>query len=327
MKTTKVTFKQVKDLLDKEYHLVYIDYRDSLDHSLDKIQTCIHKGDWEALDMGVEHWLFDAQQYGLDYALDELKKEIQNKLDIEEEDAEEIMEEYEDEIRDTIYDRDCSTPIADLLRNTSDQAMFYDTGIEINDYSYDFDERLKEVKRALKIPIRNTEYDSDLGLMIDQASYGGKLVIYFYDSPGDWIDIDEKKNTIEFENYHVAIIDNSNGSGDNTEINHKTSFAFNRENIFICREVSYSYTHEVCGMVNDWCEGTSVSLHNRNRRGNTPKSKLNAHIEREAELDAVYKAGGCTIGDMKYGRHRNTTYINDFPCGNKCLDCGTFWID
>ena len=54
----------------------------------------------------------------------------------------------------------------------------------------------------------------------------------------------------------------------------------------------------------------------------------NPALEREKELAEHYKkTGKCTFGDMNYSRHKNTSYRNDFPCGTKCADCGTFWID
>ena len=33
------------------------------------------------------------------------------------------------------------------------------------------------------------------------------------------------------------------------------------------------------------------------------------------------------FGDMNISRHKETPYRNDYPCGSRCEDCGTFWID
>ena len=50
-------------------------------------------------------------------------------------------------------------------------------------------------------------------------------------------------------------------------------------------------------------------------------------MEYDAKCDAVFKTGGCTAGDMDMNRHRNTYYLNEFPCGTHCPHCHTFWID
>ena len=50
-------------------------------------------------------------------------------------------------------------------------------------------------------------------------------------------------------------------------------------------------------------------------------------MEYDEKCDRVYASGGCTAGDMNMLRHRDVYYINNYPCGNKCPHCGTFWID
>ena len=79
-------------------------------------------------------------------------------------------------------------------------------------------------------------------------------------------------------------------------------------------------------MCHDWCSATKYSLDFVDI-GGIETSKTNEFLKREAELDAKFKAGSCTAGDMKYTRHRNTRYINEYTCRNQCLDCGTVWID
>jgi hypothetical protein len=79
-------------------------------------------------------------------------------------------------------------------------------------------------------------------------------------------------------------------------------------------------------MVSNWADSTKVELTSANV-GDIRKS-VNAELQQvEAKYNHTYKKGGCTFGDMDTYRHRNVIYINNYPCGNKCKDCGNFWID
>lgn len=42
--------------------------------------------------------------------------------------------------------------------------------------------------------------------------------------------------------------------------------------------------------------------------------------------DEDLKKGICHFADPRFKSH-DTEYINDFPCGNKCKNCGRFYID
>lgn len=61
--------------------------------------------------------------------------------------------------------------------------------------------------------------------------------------------------------------------------------------------------------------------------GVSTSSEMKAFEEQQKKYDDAYKAGKCTLGDMKMSRHQETEYINNFPCGWKCKFCGNFWID
>jgi hypothetical protein len=331
--TTKISWEQVKELLPEKTHLYYVDYNDSLDNSLDVIQECIHEGNHDALYEKIDDWWSDGVD--LSYEKGELKKAIIRKFDLDEDAADEIMDEYEDEIRDQLHDCDDSDVIKDLLRNTSKKAMFYDTGYYVESESWAWSEkRVKQERQLIKkqLGLRGISEGNNhaIDMMLRQASYGGRLVLYFYDNVGDYIKIDEKFNTISFRNPHIAVINNSNGSGDHCDLEAVAiKLPINKENLFICKEVRYSYTHDTCGMYDNWCEGTTVSFETKRLRNKrtVEESSINDHLAREKELNRVYKNGGCTAGDMDITRHRNTVYINDYPCGNRCKDCGNFWID
>ncbi len=330
---TKVSWEDVKALIPTRVSLHYVDYRDSLDEKTELLEECIKAGNSDKLSEESWEWYID-DHYAMDEIIKELKSDIESKFDIE--DAEDIMEQFRDEIQDTIYDRDDSDVLKDLLRNTSKQTMFYDTGYEVESESWSWDmKRLKKernaIKKHLKLKSDNTKsnWDDAIDMMIRQAGYGGQLVIYFYEDVRPFFNT-EKIKTISFKNYCLAIINTGNGSGDNTQLNGSfTELPFVKDNLYLCKNIGYSYTFSVCGMSANWCEDTDVVLSETliKRAKKLPESELARTQARDKKFQATYNAGSCTPGDMNYGRHRRQIYINNYPCGNKCLDCGTFWID
>ena len=144
------------------------------------------------------------------------------------------------------------------------------------------------------------------------------------------MDVENTNLMINFTNPQIALIDNGNGSGNDEEFyGLKIAFPFDRKNLFIDRATHYSYVYDVCGMDDDFCDTTKVTLYEKrkNNKKKIEKSSLHKHLDQEKEYNKIYKAGKCSFGDMNSSRHRNVEYINDFPCGSKCKDCGTFWID
>lgn len=224
--------------------------------------------------------------------------------------------------------------IEGLMRNTPAQVFFYDTGMETEGETWAFspaERRLAKyrIKKTLSIP--DSRFDKNIYEMIDNASYGGRLVVYFNMDIDDLLELMAKNaNRITFSNAAIAIIDNANGSGHDTELPKFTfSLPLKRENIFYEKAIHYNYTFSVCGMSSDWCDSTDVqtSFDPALESVQIPVSPLNAAIDQQKQYDLTYRSGKCTFGDMDITRHRNIIYINDFPCGNKCTDCHTFWID
>lgn len=117
--TEKITSAQIINLLEKSYHLSFVNYDQSLDDHTKMIEKAIEERSKQPIYEEVWEWECESQDYGMEYALNELKDAICNEFDIEEYEAEELMEEFEDEIRDEIHNRDKSTFCDDLLRNTS----------------------------------------------------------------------------------------------------------------------------------------------------------------------------------------------------------------
>lgn len=323
------TLEEVIALLDKTYELVYVDYRDNLDHCLDKIQAAVQEQDWAPLDEAIDDgWLSDSQWNAIDYILKELADEMTDAFDIEKEEAEAWIEEHNDALRDEIYNRDRSDPLDDLLRNTSDPVAFYDTGVYIDEPygSDDVKDRLRTIKKALGL--KGKAWDDDLRLMIIQASYGGRLVVYFRIPVEELMKLGEA-NMVEFTSEPcVAIINTYNGSGDHCHLKDATiTLPFDPSNIFLDRTIKYSYVYEVCVMSSNFADASLPRFYKKTTRRQAKKSSLHAEREREERLNAIFKAGGCTAGDMDMKRHRNTYYLNEFPCGTHCPHCGTFWID
>ena len=330
MEEVKLSWEQVKELLPDRVELNYIDYRDSLDENTNILLKCLRENSLHPLDEWLfdEPGMYDQQWESISYLKKELISDLVNRYDIEEDEAEELVDvEFDDEIRDYLYEHDESTPIEDLLRNTSDLIMFYDTGLEFDGYGRtpaEFRYDRMRLKKALQI--RSSDYDKDIDMMMCQASYGGQLVIYFRVPVKDMI-TEKEFLSIQFTNPHIAIIDTCNGSGDDTYLKgHSIVLGFNRDNLFIDKEVKYNYSYDVCGMTENWCDETAVSFVDEPKE-KIESSSINKHMEQEAKYNAVYKSGKCSFGDMDINRHRNTYYINNYPCGTKCKDCGTFWID
>ena len=334
MDAKDVTLEQVIELMDKRYTLIYVDQGDGLDNNLDKVAEAIRKQDWQPLDELYEDWnMYEQEWDSIDYILKELADEVERTFDITEEEAEGIIEEYKDNLRDVIYDRDDSTFMKDLIRQTSDPVMFYDTGVEIYNGCLSSREELKDllkdVKKALKIKLSDTKYDDRLEMMIQQGD-NGRLVIYFNADINHMMSIGDK-NIVTFTSPNVALIDTWNGAGDHCQLNgYEFTIPFNIENFFMDKEIKYSYTYQVCGMYSSWCDGTGIKF--GKRKVKTPKgsglsSTLHQDKEYEKKCDETFKKGGCTPMDMDMRRHRGTYYLNEFPCGTHCPHCHTFWID
>lgn len=324
----KISLEQVVELLPSRVSLVYIDYRDSLDGHEEKIQECIHERNFDSLFELVDDCFMEAEWEGLDYVLKELKDDVERTFDIE--DAEYILEEYKDELRDEIYDRCDDDVIEDLLRNTGSLIAHYDTGYEVPGGSWNWSEaqvRLERMKLKKHLSIDHSDFDDDMDMMIRQASYGGQVLVYFHMNPRDFINIKDGVKSIQFTDASIGIIDHCNGSGDVMDLHgHSFVLPYNQENVFLEKTIKYNWTYSIAGMVSSWCDGTVYHFETMNV-GEIERSSANDLIDREKQYNKTYQSGGCTPGDMDIRRHRNVTYINDFPCGNKCKDCGTFWID
>lgn len=324
------TLNKILELIPDKTYLTYVDQNDSLSGYEKQIQECIHSQSYEHLDEIVFDAYSEQEWDSVKRYKKEFKKELISK-GFKKKKVKRFCEKYDDYIDDKIRSNCADDLISDLIRNTSTIVCHYDTGYEVPSDSWSWKEKqvkveIAEIKKILKI--KNKDYDERIRLMILQASYGGNLLIFFNLDDLDSTIRTEEINSIKFKNAHIGIIDHYGGSGDITELNgHEFSIAFNPKNIFLEKTIKYNWTYSIAGMVRDWCESTGVEFSKRKMRRKVETSEINKLLEQEKKYNESWKKGECTFGDMDITRHKNTPYQNDFPCGNKCTSCGTFWID
>lgn len=321
-KTMNKTIQQ-KYNLDKSYDLNYVDYRDYLED--DKIiEQLMQSGNTDELD---ENWLdgFTDQEYeSINYILRELSETYG-----------EIPEKDREKITEYLQEHNDSKPNTKLIKNTPSRYLYYSLGIDFGELDYsnidkDIKNRVKIIARRLRIS--PTRYTEELSLMASQASCGN-LVILFEDKIENFININEKpNNVIEFMSpVHICIMDRIQGSGNDVGINTKIICEFNRKNLHDDKgSPGYNYTDEICGLTKGFMKGAIIKTAQKTDK--IIKTIINPKEQetnkREKEIDEKWrKTGECTFGDMNSERHKDTPYRNEYPCGNKCVKCGTFWID
>jgi len=320
----KLTEKIIAERIKKEYpngtDLTYIDYNENLNDSKDLMEELASTGFIDSFYEHFDNW--DSESEAIKY----IKKEVFTEDEIEEIEANDDLSQA---VEDICRDIDTSTPIKDLLENTSRRFFYYDLDFELENFDgfQDVEKESKKIAKKLKIDYK--KHEEELRELVANAGYGGNLCILFTCDPIDLMG--EKEKYIKFSrNYDLCIMDRCQGSGHS--VNFKTdvelTFKFIRENMHDDEGASgYSFSGDVCGL----CKFDEADFHFTNKRGNAIAVKENEtakeFADREKRYEKTFKAGGCTIGDMKYGRHRNMEYINDYPCGSKCKDCGTFFID
>ena len=330
----EIQLEQIIDLLPTYVSLYYVDYSDSLDNHVHLLQSCVESNSLDKLYEEITEAYMDCEAQSLYEYKKELQKDVEHKYEVGKDIAGQlIFETYSEEIEEKLYERNYSDVVKDLLGNTRDFSVFLDTGLEIDSDSWNWTRSeqtlwLKKIKRKLKIT--SSKWDNDIRSMLSQASYGGQLVVYFYERPDSLITDDDKDwQSVSFSNPAIAIINTGCGSGDHTHLEgHNFSMSFVRENLFIDKYFKYNYVSAVCGMSQDWCKDSTAKFSSEKISGKkSATSPLSAQALQDRQYAEIYRKGGCTLGDMDISRHRDVYYINDFPCGNKCPHCGTFWID
>lgn len=318
-----------KDYVPQSVSLYYVDYRENLDEHEELQEKCIRQNDLVPLTEQVLEWYMEQEANNWNQLLDEIRKKMERDGKLHE------YEEHLEEMGDLFYERNDTDPTDGLIRNSRPTNMFYSLGVIIEGYADGTSNReesnaisYNKIRRALKL--KKGQFDEQLAELVDNATYGGELRIYFNAMFDDLLTSNKKRDfkTIRFHgDVIVAVADSHNGSGYHVELPLDITLPFNRDNLFVDSQVHYSYANEICGMCNDWCDSTKWQTGMEPVKASIPKCTMSEHQEKEARYEKTFREGGCTFGDMNYNRHRDTYYVNSFPCGNKCPHCGTFWID
>lgn len=115
-----LTMEFIESIMDENYTLVWVDYRESFDENRDLLQKCLEKQGCEDLWSKVEDWYEDTEEQATQEIIKGLKSHCIDFHDFEEDEVEAFFEEHDDEIRDEIRERDDSTTVNDLVKNTRD---------------------------------------------------------------------------------------------------------------------------------------------------------------------------------------------------------------
>ena len=335
--------ERIKKYLPSYVSLYYIDYRDTLNDGshAELLQMCIEQNSLQPLDEMIYDWFETSKQ--------EYMEEIREAMKAD--GLEELYKEYEDDICDWLYENDKSTPVENLISNTGEITFFYSLGLNVdgwhrggffcNPYRGE-SEKMAVYRIARKLGIKKgTGNYERIRELVSEAGCGGELRIYFETSVDElisgaeenqlhWTNEDGKKDfkSMRFNGeVKLALYNPGEGSGWETTISLYKTIPFKRENLFVSETEKWDL-ESTFGMCSDWLrdKDTPEMLY-KSCKGAISKSKNVERMKREAELNKVFREGGCTRGDMDMSRHRDVTYVNEIPCGWHCPHCGTFWID
>lgn len=320
----ELSLEIIKDNLQESYNLIYVDYRDNLDEQMDEMQNSIINGNFDNFDEKIDNWYWDSVNDSINEEIHELKKQLKNKgysLD--------NFEDFEDIVYDIICGRDNSNPLPTLIKNTSKTPIFFSLNMYIDEDLDSIKRTLNKIKKILNIPFNNKEYDKDILYVLNNRCYGGHLGIF---ATPDYEDLLMNKPMKFSGDIRLAIVNYDNGSGWHTILkNFETPYYIFNKNIFIDETFKYNFSFAVCDMYSDWCKDCELIIDQPKETDKIinikPNERLVSFIKNDIEYDKIFKEGGCSFGDMNIKRHRNVEYTNEYPCGSRCKDCGTFWID
>lgn len=263
-----------------------------------------------------------------------------------------LTEDVHDEIVDLIYEHCSNDPMKQLLHNTNAQNIVHVLGdlddVELpnevedsEDYGeydlYTFRAGIL-LGRTLEDMIAMFKSDEDWSnsewrkyYSIYNEAFGyTKLCVAYKMDADDIPNIHtsfSNGDKVKLRNWDVGIINNSEWSGwmDTNKFLVDPVFTFDINQCYHDKSMGrYAYYDDVC-----WGEaehGQIVAIE-RIAVPLVTEDPLAHTRALEAEYELAYKNWWCTFGDTKYNRHRNSKYINEYPCGTHCMDCWQFWID
>lgn len=243
-----------KKYVPETVSLYHVDYRENLDEREDLQEQCIRNNNMERLYETVMECYAEQEAESLLKILGEIKEKMA------EEKRQEEFEEHREEITDLILSRSDADPAEELIKNSAAINMYYSPGAKIEEHIGKESRAMScyKVRRALKL--KKGQFDTLIEELVDNATYGGELRIYFNAGFNELVTNDNGKDfrTIRFHGDVIVAVANSfNGSGYHISLPLDITFPFVRDRLFVDSQVRYSYATEVCGMCRDWCDSTS----------------------------------------------------------------------
>jgi hypothetical protein len=302
----------------KGVELTYVDYRESFE-DMKNLEDVLKGEDEYPIDM------FDDQRYENADAIIEEYAEAHDTT------ANELDENIVDEMRAWLFDHDNSTPVEDLLKNTGEK-LFY---IETEDSTSERPDE-KEIATLIKKYATTSEQKEEIAYVLNNQFYGAPVSFYFY---APVLDVYKAINNpigsnIEVIGAYFSTIDRVQGSnwlGNEGVFTLSIPHADFAKHIHLDSAKGNGYGWgSIAGQSESSYEKAQVNTLDFVRKGSIVlKTETSKVQEREARLQAHWdKTKTCTFGDMNWTRHTGKKeYINNYPCGNKCEACGTFWID
>ena len=167
------------------------------------------------------------------------------------------MKKYYNEITELIRQRNDTDPIDSLIKNSSAINIFYSPGIEIEEHIGRESRAMScyKIRRALKL--KKGQFDTLIEELVDNATYGGELRIYFNAGFNELVTNDNGNDfrTIRFHGDVIVAVANSfNGSGHHISLPLDITFPFVRDRLFVDSQVRYSMQPKYAE-----CAGTSAT--------------------------------------------------------------------
>lgn len=243
-----------KKYVPETVSLYHVDYRENLDEREDLQEQCIRNNNMGRLYETVMECYAEQEAESLLKVLGEIKEKMA------EEKRQEEFEKHREEITDLILSRSYTDPAEELIKNSAAVNMYYSPGAKIEERIGKASKTMScyKVRRALKL--KKGQFDTLIEELVDNATYGGELRIYFNAGFNELVTNDNGKDfrTIRFHGDVIVAVANSfNGSGYHISLPLDITFPFVRDRLFVDSQVRYSYATEVCGMCREWCDSTS----------------------------------------------------------------------
>lgn len=314
--------KQAIAWLEKQYPrgiaLVYTDYRDRFE-DMGTVQEII-KGTFE----DDYAFLGDAQADSVQCVLKEYMESGSGP-------AFTLSDEVEESMRSWLYDHDTSDPLKDMLKNTG-RKLFY---LETEDTTGAYGNMEKQVADLQKKYGQTDAQKKEISYVLNEQFYGAPVSFYFYASVSEVYNAlygsEKEKKYIEVTGAYFSTVDRVQGSnwlGNEAIFNIAIPRQF-FDSVFLDEAKGTGYGWgEIAGQTG-YSEATVSAVNTLPIGTLLIMPTVSEAQQRETRLQAHWdKTGTCTRGDMNWKRHKgDKPYKDEFPCGNTCETCGTFWVD